>query len=125
MKGIKPLQPSLREKKRYVAFEMICKKSMTFNQISKAILDSALKYSGVKDLAEMGLIVLKERFKKNKGIIRVSTKTVKCLKAALTLIKEIDKIPVVFRTLTVSGVLQKANKIISKEGNSCNQCHIN
>ncbi len=113
MKGIKPLQPSLREKKRYVAFEVICKKNITFNQISKAILDSALRYSGVKGLAEMGLIVLKERFNKNKGIIRVSTRTVNCLKAALTLIKDVDKIPVVFRTLTVSGVLQKANKIIS------------
>ncbi len=113
MEKIKPLRPSLREKKRYLAFEVISKKNLTFRQISKAILDSALKYSGIKGVAEMGLIILKEKFNKNKGIVRVSTKKVNSLKASLALIKNINNILVVFKTINVSGILQKANKIIS------------
>lgn len=112
MKGIKPLQPSLREKKRYIAFEIVSKKNFSFSQASKAVLDSALKYSGIKGLADMGLVFLKEKFSKNKGVVRISTRNVNTLKAALTLVKEIDKIPVVLKVIKVSGVLQRANEVL-------------
>ena len=113
MEKIKPLLPSLREKKRYVAFEIISKKNINFLQASKTVFDAVLKYTGIKGLAEMGLIILKEKFNKNKGVLRVNTKKVDSLKSSLVLIKEIDKIPVIFKTLRVSGVLKKTNQIIS------------
>ena len=113
MEKIKPLKPSLREKKRYIAFEVISKKNFTFLQMSKAILASALKYSGIKGLAEMGIIFLNEKYSKNKGIIRVSSKKVNSLKAAFTLTKDINKEPVIVRSLGISGILQKTNKLVS------------
>ncbi len=113
MEKIKPLKPSLREKKRYIAFEVISKKNFTFLQTSKAILDSVLKYTGIKGLAEMGLVLLKEKYFENKGVIRVSSKKVNSLKAAFTLTKGINKEPVIVRSLGVSGILQKTNKLVS------------
>lgn len=113
MEKIKPLSPSLREKKRYVAFEILSQKVFTFKQASELILDSALKYCGVKGLAEMGLVFLKEKFKKNKGVIKVSTKNIDSLRASFCIASIIDDKPVILRSLGVSGVLQKMNMYIA------------
>ena len=109
MEKIKPLLPSLREKKRYVAFEVLSEKPLSFKQASEVIMDSALKYAGLKGLADMGLIIIKEKYRKNKGIIRVSSRCVNALKASFCLAKE----PIILRSLGVSGVLQKMDKSIA------------
>jgi len=113
MEKIKPLLPSLREKKRYVAFEIVSEKQFSFKQASEAVLDAALKYSGVKGLADMGLIILKEKFKKNKGVMRVCTKYTNSLKASFCLAKNIDKEPMILKSLGVSGVLKKMDKCLA------------
>jgi len=110
MEKIKPLLPSLREKKRYVAFEIVSEKPVNIKQASSVIFDSARKYVGVKGLALMGLIVLDEKFKKNKGILKVNVKHVNTLKACFCLAKEIDSQPIILKSLGVSGVLQKIDK---------------
>lgn len=106
---MKPLLPSLREKKRYLAFEIISKKRVD-NMVNKQISESCLRFLGTKGAAEAGLIFLKYDKEKQKGLIRVNHRYLHNLKAALALISEIGNEEVIVRSVGVSGILNKAEE---------------
>lgn len=119
---IKPLLPSQREKKRYLVFEIISKNKLqqpkqtahlaSFSEISNAIWNSILTFAGQTGAARAGISVLHDKYDsaKQRGMIRVSHKMLDTLKAALTLIREINNEPVIFRSLGASGILKKAEE---------------
>jgi ribonuclease P/MRP protein subunit POP5 len=112
---IKPLLPSLREKKRYLVFEIISKnKIKQASEVFKAIIDSILSFAGQKGTAQAGIIILNDKYdkEKQKGIIRVNNKMTDVLKSALILIKEISGEPVAIKSIATSGILKKAEKHI-------------
>ncbi len=110
--GLKPLLPTLKEKKRYLAFEIISKSKLAFADIKKAIWASILSFAGTKGASAMGVQVLPEKYnaQKQKGIIRVTHTGMKDLKASLTLINQIQQQPVIVRSTGASGILAKAEK---------------
>ena len=113
MKRLKPLLPTLKEKKRYLAFEIISKSKITaFSEVSKAIWGSTLSFAGTKGAAKMGIWVLAEKYNtmKQKGLIRVEHKGMDELKASLSLINQIEQQPVIVRSIGASGILAKAEK---------------
>ena len=58
---IKPVMPSLREKKRYLAFEVISKQKVEdFNKVQESIMGSALEFIGHLGMAKAGAIILKD-----------------------------------------------------------------
>ena len=107
---LKPLLPSLKEKKRYIVYEIISEKQFTPRDATAAIEKATKDFLGILGLSKAGIIILKERFKNNKGIIRVNRKKVDNLKSSLMLIKKINKQDVIVKTLGVSGILKKAEK---------------
>ena len=110
---IKPILPSLREKKRYLAFEIISKsKIKDFSAVSSAIWSSSLSFMGELGAAKAGIWVLPDKYneKTQRGIIKVSNKYVNELKASLALIKEIDGNGAIVRSVILSGMLNKAAK---------------
>jgi len=117
MSGNKALLPSLREKKRYLAFEIISKGKISgFSAISTAINESALDYLGTKGAAVAGIILLKERYdpQRQRGIIRVNHKNVDHLRASLCFVESIGEGPVIVHSIGTSGILKKAyNKYIA------------
>ncbi len=116
MKKIKPILPSLREKKRYLAFEIISKKKIdSFSSVSKAIWQSMLSYLGEKGAAKAGIWLLSDKYHttKQRGLIKVGHKSVNDLKASLALLNQIEGEQVIVRSLGVSGILNKANKHIA------------
>ncbi len=113
MGKLKPLLPSLKEKKRYLAFNVITKaKSLTYGAICDAINNSFKELYGEVGLADAGLIFVKDKFNKKTmtGIVRVNNKLVDKLKLSLSMIKKIDNTNVVVRSVGVSGVLKKAEE---------------
>jgi ribonuclease P/MRP protein subunit POP5 len=116
MTKIKPVLPSLREKKRYLVFEIISdKKIENIGDISDSITKSCHNFLGEIGMAKAGLLILDDKYDKEsqKGIIRVSNKMVDNLRAALCFVKEIDNQKVIVRSIGVSGILRKAqNKYI-------------
>ena len=113
MAGIKPVLPSSREKKRYVAFEVISEnKKFSFNDVSKALWGSLLSFLGELEFAKAGVIIIANTFNETnmRGLIRVNNKYVDHLKGAITLISNINEQPVIFRTVGVSGIVNKALK---------------
>lgn len=111
MTKIKPVLPSLREKKRYLVFEIISdKKIENLSDVSESITRSCHNFLGEMGMAKAGLLILNDKYNKEKqrGIIRVSNKMVDNLRAALCFIKEIDNQKVIVKSVGVSGILRKA-----------------
>lgn len=117
MAKIKPVLPSLREKKRYLAFEVISKKPVKeFSDISRVIWQSLLNFSGVLGASRAGIWLLSDKFNKDKqkGLIKVNHKHVDLLKAALCTIKQVNKVDVIVRSIGVSGILKKTSKYLQR-----------
>jgi ribonuclease P/MRP protein subunit POP5 len=115
MAKIKPVLPSLREKKRYLVFEIISKKPIKeFSAISKAIWKAVLDLSGVLGASKAGIWLLGDKFNKDtqKGIIKVNHKNADLLKAALCTIKQISGTDVIVRSVGVSGILKKTERYL-------------
>ena len=92
-----PLLPSLKEKKRYLVFEAISDKKLAFNDVAKAIQDSLHNYIGLLGTGQAGMQILPEKWKDNKGVIRINHKFVDHLKASLALIKKVKNQKVILR----------------------------
>jgi ribonuclease P/MRP protein subunit POP5 len=111
MAKLKALLPTLREKKRYVVFEVIAKnKAKDFAIVSKAVWQEMLGLHGTKGTAEAGLLILPEKYNSEtqRGIARINHKWTDSLKASFALIQSIDSTPAIVRSVLVSGSLKKA-----------------
>ena len=110
---LKPILPSLREKKRYLVFEVISKEKINdINSVSNTIWNYSLQFLGQLGTAKAGLMVLDNKWNSElqRGIIKVSHKHVDALKSALMFADKIDGKNVIFRSLGVSGILNKAER---------------
>ena len=116
---LKPILPSLREKKRYLVFEVISKEKIKNSEtVSNAIWHHLLQFLGLLGVAKAGIIVLNNKWYPalQRGIIKANHTHVDGVKAALTFINKIDNNEVIFRSLGVSGILKKAEqKFIAKQ----------
>lgn len=109
---MKRILPSLRQKKRYLVFEIVSnKKISSFEAISNAIWQNALTFLGELNVAKAGIWILKEKFdpKLQRGIIKVNNLYVAHLKSVLLMVNRISNQKVILRCVGVSGILNKAN----------------
>lgn len=108
-KKIKPILPSLREKKRYLGFEVISKAKLTnFEAVSAEIVRNTSKLLGDLNMAKAGIYIFPDKFKDNKGIIKVNNKYLDHLKASLALSK------MQMRSIGVSGMINKIEKKLAE-----------
>ncbi|MFC1728149.1 Rpp14/Pop5 family protein [Nanoarchaeota archaeon] len=111
MKRMKPILPTLREKKRYLAFEILSENKINDpKKVSEAIWESSLDFLGTDGASQAGIWVLPDKYKNQKGILKVGHRYVEKLRTCLALIKTIGKKPVVVRTIGISGILKKTEK---------------
>ncbi len=111
MKKLKPLLPTLREKKRYLAFEVLSRsKISSFEAVANAVWGRTLEFIGELGAARAGICVIADRYdpQKQRGIIKVSHTHIDELRAALTMITTIQNQEAIVRSLGASGILKKA-----------------
>jgi ribonuclease P/MRP protein subunit POP5 len=111
----KLLLPSLREKKRYLAFEIVSDSKIDdFHAVSGRIMHSSLSFLGELETAKSGIIIMEDRWNhaKQRGILKVSNKHLKGVMASLALIDSIEGKEAMFRSLGVSGAVNKAARFI-------------
>ncbi|MBU0666599.1 MAG: Rpp14/Pop5 family protein [Nanoarchaeota archaeon] len=109
MEKIKPLLPTLKEKKRYVVYEVIttsCKKS----DYSREILNNCKRFLGVLESAKAGIMHVLFNKEKQRGVVRVSSKYMNKLKLSLMFIKQLDEEDALIKSIGVSGTLRKAKE---------------
>ncbi len=105
--------PSLREKKRYLAFEVISKEKIRdASAVSNVIFEQSLRFLGKLGVAKAGMMMLNDKWNSElqRGILKVSHKHVEDVRAAFTFVSQIDGSDAIIRSLGVSGMLNKAEK---------------
>jgi len=112
-KKIKAVLPSLREKKRYLVFNIVSKKNIkSFSEVSELVWQASLRFLGEIETAKAGIWVLPDKWnpKKQKGIIKVNNNYLDKLKTALALIKSFKRQQIIVKSVGVSGMINKADK---------------
>ena len=104
---MKPLLPSLREKKRYVVFEIIGS-NFHKKKAEKDIISNILGFIGELGFSRANIRLIDDCWVKNKGIIRVNVKYLNEFKMALGLIKKLNNKKIIINVIGVSGILKKA-----------------
>lgn len=107
---MKILPPTLRERKRYIVFEVISKKKISFNELKKAINNEFKKLFGEWGFAVSRIKILKWDGKK--GIMCAAHNSTPYLKYSLTKTNKINKKKVIFKTIKMFGTIKKAKKYL-------------
>ena len=107
---MKKILPSLRERKRYMVFEIIGRKRIEPEAAMKEIYGCIVSFIGELELSKAALWMLRDKWAGNKGVIRLNRQSVAKVKAALCLVDKIGKANVMIRTLGVSGMLNRAER---------------
>ena len=101
--------PSLREKKRYIIYEVISNSKMNFDLVKDALNGIFERFLGAVNLARANIIIF-EDFKNQKGIIKVNNSYIDYVKAAFIQINKIGNEEVIVRSAGISGILNKAKE---------------
>ena len=117
MKGIKKkrrlLLPSLRERKRYLAFEIISESRIDdFELVSGEINSNLLNFMGEIGAAASGFRLLKDCWnkKEQKGVLMINDCHMPSAQAALALMEKTGNNTMIINSLGVSGILKKAKE---------------
>ncbi len=103
---MKPMLPTLKEKKRYIVFEVISEEEQDIRTTAEKTMQAFL---GKLLINKSGARVIKTE--KNKGIIRVNHNFVNEVKASFV----VSNIPeTIIRSIKTSGTLKKAKKFIGE-----------
>ena len=108
---MKTILPTLKEKKRYLAYEIMSDKQITFNNLEKDLKRNIINFLGELNYAKAGIILTKI-YKNNKGILKLNNKYLNYVRAALTLTKKINSQNVIIKTNYVSGSIKKVKNYI-------------
>ncbi|MBN1156747.1 hypothetical protein JXA85_03965 [Candidatus Woesearchaeota archaeon] len=111
MKRLKGLMPTLKDKKRYLTFEIISKiKIESYNSSVEAIKGSFSRLCGTSSLGKAGIMPVEGCWNREKqiGLLRVNNKYLNDLRGSLTMITNIDGKDALVRSIFSSGIIKKA-----------------
>jgi len=106
------LPPTLRTKKRYLAYQVISEKKIVFNDLTNAIWHSALNLLGELGTSQAQLWIMKNMYDNERqiGLIRCSHTNVEKVRAALALVQRIGDNLVIVKVLGISGTIKGAQR---------------
>ncbi|MBI4017961.1 MAG: ribonuclease P protein component 2 [Candidatus Aenigmarchaeota archaeon] len=112
MDAPKTLPPTLRDKKRYLAFEIISERPVTFENVIDAFWNSLLSLHGELGTARTNVWFVKDAWDaaRQRGLVRCDHVHVDDVRVALALINSVDGVRVVPHSLGVSGTMEGARK---------------
>jgi ribonuclease P/MRP protein subunit POP5 len=107
-KKLKINQPTLREKERYIAFEVLSEERIMFSDLEAAIWNTAREFFGDLGTAKTSMWIIKNLYDENKqiGVIRCNNISVDKILTTLGLITRLGDIRVIFKILTISGTIK-------------------
>ena len=105
---LKILLPTLREKERYVAFQVISEEPITYADLEAAVWNTMLGFFGEYGASWTSMWLIKNLYDEQKqfGVIRCNNKSVAAMLTALGLISRLGDIRVIVKILKVSGTIK-------------------
>lgn len=112
MSGPETLPSSLREKRRYIAFEILGEEDIEFSNLVNALWHSLLNLFGEVKTGSINFWLVKDAWdeKKQRGLIKCNQNHVSQVRMSLALLDRIGDTKVSIRTLGVSGTMKSARK---------------
>lgn len=85
---LKPLQPTLRQKKRFIRAVISSKNKLDFKTISENLVEQVISYMGSVEMGKAGVWVLRDKFDfdKQEIVLKCSTKSSDNLVGILSLV---------------------------------------
>lgn len=112
---MRPILPSLREKNRYIVYNIKSEKKLKFHEIMEAVENAHLRFLGELETAKAGVRVM-DHFYQNQGIVKVHSKYVDKSRVAMMLLKKVQGKEVNVQTVGVSGTLKRAKSKFFNQG---------
>lgn len=106
----KPLLPTLRERNRYIAFELISDSRFKREEVVKAVWNTVLRFLGESGASKTSLWLMDWSEEKQSGILKVNHNSVDEVRAALALLKDINKVNCIPHVFGVSGTVKKTRE---------------
>lgn len=105
---LKILIPTLREKDRYVSFQVISEEQITYSDLESAIWNQFLDFYGEYGVSKMNIWIIKNLWNERNqtAVIKCNNKSVSEVLAGLGLISRLGDIRVIFKILGISGTLK-------------------
>ncbi len=112
MNKMKLLLPSLRERKRYVSFQIISESPIEYSDLEAGIWNTILDFLGEYGVSKTSLWLMKDNWSRDKqtGIISCNHKSVKDILATLGLIDRLGDDRITFKILKISGTIKGAKR---------------
>ena len=104
------LLPSLRQKKRYIIFDIISSGKLSSSEIKEEVNRALIQFLGEWGLAKAAPLLIKVA--SSQFMLKVNHTYVDEVKAALTLSKKIKNTPLIIKSVLVSGTIKQASKQI-------------
>ncbi len=105
------MKPALRERKRYLTFEIITDRHVPdMEAASDQIFNTLSELLGTQGLADAGIMMLADTWNRalQRAVIKVNNRHMEKLKTGLALIDSIGQQRVIVRSYRVSGSLKNA-----------------
>ena len=108
----KQLKPTLRERNRYLVFEVMSDGTFDRKSIVDAVWGSLLRLHGELGASRTSLWVMDWSGERKRGILKVNHKSVDILKASIITVREIKGRKAVISALKTTGTLKKARQLL-------------
>ena len=108
------LLSSLKEKKRYVVFEVKGENEFSLADVETAVDTAVNEFLGQLGKSKAGVMLIREKWsaKKRRFLMKVNNKYVDELKSAMLFIKRIKNKPVIVESVLVTSTIKKAHDAI-------------
>lgn len=105
---MKILLPTLREKERYVAFQIISEEPVIYSDIEAAIWNTMMDFFGEMGTSTTSMWLIKNLYDEQKqvGVIRCNHESVPLLLTTLGLIERLGDVRVIVKISKVSGTIK-------------------
>ena len=106
------LSPTLRDRRRYLAFQVITKTEIPPADIAREIWHSILNFLGELGTAQSEVWLVKSVYdeKNRMGLIRCNHTAVEHVRTALALVSRVNEVPVTIKVIGISGTISAARK---------------
>ncbi len=106
----KRLPPSMRAKSRYVVFEVISEKPVSFSEFTSAVWNSMMSFLGELSTSEARTWIIRNLYneKTQRGVLKCSHDRIEHVRAALAMIPMIGETRATVHIIGVTGTIKSA-----------------